>query len=99
MKITYATIAPLLTALQAGKIKHRVVGSLAKKGWSDHDADILIYFKAKGYVSDPEEWPAYLKYTKLMQKLGYKRMHTSYDYEEWHKGEIIVDIIPIAEGD
>jgi hypothetical protein len=97
MRITIATIAPVLNALRAAKFKPQVVGSLAKKGWSDHDADLLIYFHARGEVLDPMQWPAYKRYVDLMQKLGYKRKGSSDDYDEWHKGKIIIDITPIAE--
>ena len=97
MRITFATIAPVLRALQAARIKHKVVGSLAARGWSDHDADLLIYFKAPGEVNDPMEWPAYRRYIKLMEKLGYKMKMQSTDYDEWHKGQIIIDIVPVPE--
>jgi hypothetical protein len=97
MRITITTISPVLNALRVAGFKPKLVGSLAVRGWSDHDADLLIHFKAPGEVEDPMDWPAYKRYIKLMQKLGYKMKGQSNDYDEWHKGQIIIDIVPVAE--
>lgn len=103
--VTRKDAEPILKAFQAAGYKPKLVGSVAKKGRSSHDIDIVVPFIAEGIVNDPMEFPEYAKYHETMKNLGfdlkwegkvYGREHDEIEVETWQKGGMIVDIYPRA---
>ncbi len=110
MRITTTTIAPVIQALREAGLKPVVVGSLAKRGWSSHDADIRVGFWDDGdtVYEDPEDIPGVKKIKAVVKKLGFSNTGGgAFDsrgreedagfgsaVETWTRGDIIVDIFP-----
>ena len=72
MKITRKDAEPILRAFRKAGFKPELIGSLARKGYSSHDIDVVVPFIAEGIVDDPMEFPEYARYHKVMEDLGFE---------------------------
>ena len=98
MRIYKEDIQPLINTLLLNKIRAILVGSLGWRGWSDHDADILIYFPTRVKSRRMQKWDGYGEYVKVMKESGFKQdnhlgMHMEVWYKDTPKGILKVDVI------
>ncbi len=111
MRITTATVTPIVRALRDEGLKPVLVGSLARRGWSDHDADIRVGFWDDGDTEyeDPSDIPGVKKYRAVMKGLGFRgtgegafesrgreeEAGFGAEVESWQKGDLVVDLFPV----
>jgi hypothetical protein len=107
LRVTIKDVEPVLVALRSAGLKPVVVGSLARQGWSSHDADIRVGFwdDGKTIYEDPSDIPGIKAYTGVLRKLGFAHSGegtfergdeegSGSEVEEWRKGDLVVDIFP-----
>jgi hypothetical protein len=96
LRITLSDINPLLKAFKEKGVRAVIVGSIGWRGWSNHDADIVIYFPTKVKSRQMQKWDGYQDYVDVMNEQGFKcEPHKGMTMEVWYKGKLKVDILGI----
>jgi len=93
-----ADAEPILKTLRKAGFIPLLTGSVATKGYSEHDIDIKLFLALEDKeVQDMTDHPEYARYLRTMEKMGFQM--TGGDetvIETWRRGPLVVDIFVLS---
>ena len=98
MKLTIYDANPIIESLKKSRFCPKLVGSIATKGSSDNDIDILLPIELQYNNENMGELirntSTFLEYNSVMEKLGFKLIIAPpfAEIDTWKKENILVDI-------